>query len=101
MTAAERLKVPSELLADLCTRYGVRELSIFGSAARGEAGPDSDVDLLVVFEDSAEVGLLKLAALQRELAALFGRRVDLVPKDGLKPVLRDEVLAEAEVLYAA
>jgi predicted nucleotidyltransferase len=101
MTAAERLRVSSELLADLCTRYGVRELSIFGSAARGEAGHDSDVDLLVVFEDSAEVGLLKLAGLQRELAALFGRRVDLVPKDGLKPVLRDEVLAEAEVLYAA
>ncbi|MDX1387547.1 MAG: nucleotidyltransferase family protein [Acidobacteriota bacterium] len=101
MTAAERLNVSPELLAALCTRYKVRELAVFGSAARGESGRDSDVDLLVVFEDGAEVGLLKLSGLQRELAHLFGRRVDLVPKDGLKPVLRDEVLAEAEVLYAA
>ena len=101
MTPSERLNVSAELLAALCLKYRVLELSVFGSVARGMAGHGSDVDLLVLFEDGAEVGLLKLAGLQRELAALLGRPVDLVPKDGLKPVLRDEVLAEAEVLYAA
>jgi hypothetical protein len=101
MSPAERLKVSEADLAALCSRYHVRELSLFGSAARGEARPDSDVDLLVVFEEGARVGLLALAALQRELSDLLGRRVDLVPKDGLKPALREEVLSEAEVLYAA
>ena len=101
MTTAERLNVPIELLAALCRKYAVRELSVFGSAARGEVECDSDVDLLVLFEDGAEVGLLKLAGLQRELTALLGRRVDLVPKDSLKPILRDAVMAEAEVLYLA
>jgi predicted nucleotidyltransferase len=101
MSPAERLKVSEADLAALCSRYHVRELSLFGSAARGEARPDSDVDLLVVFEEGARVGLLALAALQRELSDLLGRRVDLVPKDGLKPALREEVLSQAEVLYAA
>ena len=101
MSPAERLNVSEEDLAAVCARYRVRELAIFGSAARGEARPDSDVDLLVVFDEDASIGLLALVGLQRELAGLFGRPVDLVPKDGLKPALRDEVLAQAQVLYAA
>lgn len=91
----------AESLAAVCTKHRVRELLLFGSVARGDARGGSDIDLLVLFEVDANVGLLKLARLQRELAALLGRRVDLVPKEGLKPVLQDEVLAEAEVLYAA
>ena len=79
----------------------MRELSIFGSAARGESRPDSDVDLLVIFEDEARIGLVALGQLQRELSEAFGRPVDLVPKDGLKPALREEVLAQARILYAA
>ena len=51
MSPAERLKVSEEALAALCARYQVRELAVFGSAARGETGPDSDVDLLVLFRD--------------------------------------------------
>lgn len=97
----KRLKVSAESLAAVCSKFQVRELLVFGSMARGDAKSGSDVDLLVLFEEDAVVGLLKLARLQRELAVLFGRPVDLVPKEGLKPVLRDEVLAEAEVLYAA
>ncbi len=101
MSPAERLHVSEADLAAVCARYRVRELSVFGSAARGEARPESDVDLLVVFDEGAQIGLLLLAALQRELSRLFARPVDLVPKDGLKPGLREEVLSEAEVLYAA
>ena len=85
----------------LCARYQVHELAVFGSAARGEAGPDSDLDLLVLFEEDARVTLFTLIDFQTELSALFGRSVDLVPKNGLKSALRREVLADAQVLYAA
>lgn len=95
------LDVPSEALADLCRRFHVRGLYLFGSAARGELRDGSDVDLLVEFEPDARVGFLALSRLQRELAALLKRPVDLVPKGGLKPLIRDEVLAEAEPLFAA
>ena len=90
-----------EAIFRICKRYSVRELSIFGSAAKGESRPDSDVDLLVVFEDEAPIGLVALGRLQRELSEAFGRPVDLVPKDGLKPALKEEVLAEARIIYAA
>jgi len=95
------LDVPADALAEVCRRYQVRELAVFGSAARGQAGPESDLDLLVDFEPDARIGFLALAALARELSGLLGRRVDLVPKSGLKPLIRDEVLREAEVVFAA
>ena len=101
MSPAERLRVSEGALAALCVRYQVRELAVFGSAARGEARPDSDVDLLVLFDERARVTLFTLIELQAELSVLFGRPVDLVPKNGLKSALRKEVLAGAQVLYAA
>lgn len=101
MNPAERLRVSEGDLAALCARYHVRELAVFGSAAREEAGPDSDLDLLVLFEEDARVTLFTLIEFQAELSELFGQPVDLVPKNGLKPALRREVLAEAQVLYAA
>jgi predicted nucleotidyltransferase len=58
------------------------------------------VDVLVEFQPDARVGLLAMGRMQRELAALFCRSVDLVPKDGLKPAIRDVVLASTEVVYA-
>ncbi len=88
-------------LADLCRKYQVRELALFGSAARGELRADSDLDFLVEFEPQARVGFLTLSGLSRELSALLHCPVDLVPKAGLKPTIRRQVLAEAEVVYAA
>jgi len=101
MDAQAMLDVDRDALARVCTRYHVTELSLFGSAARGTLRPGSDVDLLVVFEEGAVVTLFTLIDLQTELSELLGRRVDLVPKGGLKATLRSEVLAEARVLYAA
>jgi predicted nucleotidyltransferase len=101
MWKEQRVGVLPEVLDGICARYHVRELSLFGSAVRGELGPDSDIDLLVVFDEDARVGLILLARLRRELSEAFGRDVDLVPKDGLKPALRSVVLAEAQTLYAA
>ena len=88
-------------LADLCRRYQVRELAVFGSAARGEARADSDIDLLVEFLPDAHIGLMDYAGLMLDLSKLLGRKVDLVSKNGLKPLIRASVLSETRLLYAA
>ncbi|MGC9968989.1 MAG: nucleotidyltransferase family protein [Bryobacteraceae bacterium] len=88
-------------LAELCRRYLVRELSVFGSAARGEMRPDSDIDLLVEFLPDAEIGLLEHAGLMLDLAELLGRKVDLVSKRALKPLIRESIIQEARSVYAA
>jgi predicted nucleotidyltransferase len=95
------LVIPKKAIERICARYRVRELALFGSAVKGPLRPDSDVDLLVVLEPDARIGLVALARLQGELADAFGRRIDLVPRDGLKAALRSEVLAGARTLYAA
>jgi hypothetical protein len=94
-------EVDGARLADLCRRYRVRELSVFGSAARGEMRPDSDIDLLVEFLPEAEVDLVDHAGLMLDLSELLARKVDLVSKRGLKPLIRASVLEEARLLYAA
>jgi predicted nucleotidyltransferase len=94
-----KLSIPADDLKAVCRRYKVSELSIFGSAIRADFHADSDIDLLVQFEPSARIGFLAFASLQRELSELLGRKVDLVPKDGLKPFIRDSVISGAKVLY--
>jgi predicted nucleotidyltransferase len=95
------LAVDESKLADLCRRNRVRELSVFGSAVRGEMRPDSDIDLLVEFLPNADVGLVEHAGLMLELERLLGRKVDLVSKNGLKPRIRSSVLRDARPVYAA
>lgn len=92
--------IPFPALQALCRDYEVRELSLFGSALTNDFREDSDIDLLVEFEPEAKIGFLALSRMQRELSGLFQRPVDLVPKNGLKPLIRDDVLAQAQVLYA-
>ena len=94
-------RIDASKLVELCRRHQVRELSVFGSVARGEMRPDSDVDLLVEFQPQAKVDLVDHAGLMLDLAQLLGRKVDLVSKKALKPRIRDSVLAEARLLYAA
>ena len=99
--AESKLELPAESIAGFCQRYHVRNLSIFGSALRGDFSADSDVDVLVEFEPEAQVGFIALSRMRRELSDLFQRPVDLVPKNGLKPRIREAVLSSAEVVYAA
>jgi predicted nucleotidyltransferase/DNA-binding XRE family transcriptional regulator len=80
-------------LVDVAARRGARNVRVFGSVARGEDTPLSDVDLLVDLDE--DVGLVALSALERELSDLLGTHVDVVPADTLKRGVRDEVLAEA------
>jgi len=95
------IEVPDDDLRALCERFGVARLEVFGSSARGDFRAASDVDLLVEFLPGERVGLLRLARLQIELQTLFGQKVDLVPRRGLKALIRDDVLGEARALYAA
>ena len=96
-----KMHVDGMALAEVCRRYSVKELSLFGSAARGETRPESDVDIMVEFEPDARVGLIKFESFAEELEALTGRTVDLVTKGGLKPWVRPAVLKDARVIYAA
>jgi uncharacterized protein len=95
------LDAAHDQIAELCRRYGIAELSVFGSVARGDDRPDSDVDLLYVSASDSKNSLWELWDLRDELAQLLGRKVDLVPKNSLHWVIRDQVLTEARPVYAA
>ena len=96
-----RIAVPTEEIAEYCRRNHIRRLRAFGSVLREDFRPDSDVDLRVAFEPAAPIGLFDFVRITRELSEVLGREVDLVSENGLSKYIRDEVLAEAEVLYVA
>lgn len=87
-------------IAQLCRKHKVRELSLFGSRSRGDNRPDSDFDFLVDFEPHARVSLFDFARAQVEFEELIGSKVDLVEKEGLKPLIREGVIADAQLIYA-
>ena len=84
----------------LCRRFGIARLDVFGSVARGEAGPGSDVDLLYELEQDCSLGW-KAVDLSQDLADLFGRPVDLVARKALHPLIREQALADAKTFYHA
>ena len=92
MKNTEIIQLLCEHRDKLRQRFGVKSLAVFGSMARGEMGPDSDVDLLVEFESSP--GFNGYMALKFYLEDLLGRKVDLVMRNALKPWARDIVLKE-------
>ena len=98
--SATGLDVDMQRLDELCRRYGVARLEVFGSVTRGEANESSDLDLLYELAPGANLGW-EIEDLQDELSDLFGRTVDLVSKRSLHHRLRTAVLAEARELYAA
>ena len=83
-------------IIDVARSHGAREVRIFGSRARTEATPDSDVDLLVSLEPGRD--LLDLVAIKQDLEALLKRSIDVVEEEGLSPYLRDEILRQARPL---
>ncbi len=101
MTIAAGIELPENELSELCRRYQVKELAVFGSVVRGEMRPDSDIDLLVEFFPESGVDLVDHFAAERELSALLGRKVDLVSKRALRSTLREGVLSHARIIYAA
>jgi predicted nucleotidyltransferase len=93
MRREDAIRILSVHTANLRQRFGVRSLALFGSVARDEAGPESDIDLLVEFERS--IGLFGFVELQQCLEDLLGCRVDLVTSEGLKRQLRARILSDA------
>lgn len=100
MTA--RIDIPLDRVEDFCRRWKIVEFSFFGSVLREDFRPDSDIDVLVSFDLEAKWTLFDIVDMQDELAALFGRKVDLVEKDAMRnPFRRHEILKTAETIYAA
>jgi len=96
-----RVEFPTDKISGFCQRHRISSLSVFGSILRDDFSPGSDIDILVEFQPEAQVGFLALSRMQRELSELLQRPVDLVPRNGLKPRIREAVLSSAEVVYAA
>lgn len=95
------LNFQSPEVRKFCESHRIRRLALFGSQARGTAGPHSDVDLLVDFEAGYVPGLLGMAALEEELSALLGgQKVDLRTAAELSRHFRDEVVRTAQTQYA-
>lgn len=99
MVATARIEVPREMIADFCRRHHIRKLSFFGSVLRNDFAPASDVDVLVEFEQGAQVGLITLSGMEIELSGILGRKVDLNTEGFLSPYFREEVLREAAPAY--
>ena len=92
-------KMPRDKLAEFCKRNYIRRLSLFGSAISGELGPDSDIDLLVEFEEGHTPGLFSIIRMEMELAEGLGRKVDLRTPGDLSRYFRDEVIRNAKLQY--
>ncbi len=86
-------------LIEICRRNDVSRIGLFGSLARGEDTPESDIDLLVEF--SGRKGLLAMVALEQELEAALGRKVDLLTAGAISPYLRDRIMHDLRVVYEA
>jgi len=100
MPASHTLPSSANELATICRRYRVRQLALFGSRARGDAQPDSDIDLLVEFQPEATPTLLDLAALEGELSqGMGGMRVDLRTSAELSRYFRDQVVLDQHILW--
>jgi len=97
MNRQDVMQILHEALPGLKERFGVQDLAIFGSVARDEAGPDSDVDVLVTFE--GRTGFRAFMGLQFELESLLGTRVDLVTPKAMKPTMRPRI--ERDLIHVA
>jgi predicted nucleotidyltransferase len=97
-----KIDISSDEIAQFCRSWQIKELSIFGSALREDFRPDSDVDVLVAFDEKARWSLFDLMRAERELEQIFGREVDLVEKKAVRnPFRRQHILSHHEVIYAA
>lgn len=97
----KNIQISQAKIAIFCRQHRIRWLALFGSVLRDDFGPESDIDVLVEFEPQVRLGLIAYAGIQNELSVLLQRPVDLVTRDGLKPLIKQDVLNSAEFIYAA
>jgi hypothetical protein len=98
---SSRISVDKDRLAEFCRKNRISRLAFFGSVIHEDFKPDSDVDVLVEFEVGASVGLIRMAGMELELSEILGRKADLRTANDLSSYFRAQVVAEAEVQYAA
>lgn len=92
--------IPNEELAAFCQRNHIRTLALFGSVLRDDFGPESDIDVVVEFEEGYTPGLFRIFDMENELSAILGgRKVDLRTPADLSRYFRDEVIRRSEVCY--
>lgn len=97
----QKIVVSKEKIAEFCERWKIVEFSLFGSVLRDDFNTQSDIDVLVVFAEKADIGLFDIAQMQIELEDLYGRPVDVIEKASLRnPYRRKEILKTAQVVYA-
>lgn len=97
-----QIVIPTEAIAAFCRRWKIREFALFGSVLRADFRADSDIDVLVTFEEASRWSGFDVVDMIEELKALFGREVDLVEKPAIRnPFRRREIISTAQVLYAA
>ena len=95
------IKIDKQVIAEFCKKNQIHSLAFFGSVLRDDFRPDSDVDVLVEFEQGAHIGMLKLAGLEIELSEILGYKVDINTPGFISRYFRQQVLDEAEVQYVA
>jgi predicted nucleotidyltransferase len=100
-----RIEISKERVEEFCRRNHIRSLSLFGSTLREDFRPDSDIDILVEFEQGQEPSLMKIAEIENELSAIIGRKVDLVERKGVERsenyIRRRHILQSLETIYVA
>ena len=92
--------LPIDEIREYCAEQPIQRLSVFGSAVRAELTPESDIDLLVEYMPDAPVGYFSMARHMRELSEIVGRTVDLATPNSLSRYIRQDVLANARLIYA-
>jgi predicted nucleotidyltransferase len=99
------IEMPKEKIVEFCRKWKIREFALFGSVLRDDFRPDSDIDVLVTFDENAHHSLFDLVDMQDELKEIFGREVDLVSKRGIESsrnyIRKNVILSSAEAIYAA
>lgn len=99
-TAIAHLHFVQEEIDAFCKANHITSLAVFGSVLRDDFREDSDIDLLVEFDPNVRTGLFAISEMQRELSDMFNRKVDFVPRNGLKEVIRDSVIASSRLIYS-
>ncbi len=100
-----KIQIAQEAIIVFCRKWKIKEMSFFGSVLRDDFRADSDIDVMVSFEDDSNWGLLELVRMKRELKILLGREVDLLTRKSIEQshnwIRQKEILGTAQVVYVA